>query len=123
MIENSAELGKYFLERLQAIDNPKIHEVRGLGLWIGLELTEAAGGARQYCEALEKKGLLSSRIDESTKPETGRVRRYFELTPEAMAELRNATLTIIRRDGRKPRPAREAFAAQPWAAIKKVTTV
>ena len=66
MIENSAELGKYFLERLQAIDNPKIHEVRGLGLWIGLELKESAGGARQYCEALERKGLLCKETHETT---------------------------------------------------------
>ena len=39
-------------------------------------------------QRLEKKGLLSSRIDERTKPRTGRVRRYFRLTPEAMKRLR-----------------------------------
>lgn len=38
--------------------------------------------------------------------------------PQAMAELRNASLTLIRRSGHKPRPAREAFAARPGAAIK-----
>jgi ornithine--oxo-acid transaminase len=58
MIENSAELGAYFLDRLKKIDNPAIKEIRGRGLWIGLELTDAAGGARRYCEALEDKGLL-----------------------------------------------------------------
>jgi predicted transposase YbfD/YdcC len=42
--------------------------------------------------------------------------------PEAMAELRNASLTLIRRSGNKPRPAREAFAARPWAAIRAVMT-
>lgn len=66
MIENSAKLGKYFLERLRGIDSDKIHEVRGLGLWIGLELKESAGGARQYCEALEKKGLLCKETHETT---------------------------------------------------------
>ena len=39
-------------------------------------------------QRLEKKGLLSSRIDETTKPQTGRVRRYFRLTPLAMKRLR-----------------------------------
>ncbi len=58
LVENSAELGRYFLERLRAISSPAIREVRGRGLWIGLQLTSDAGGARRYCEALMKKGLL-----------------------------------------------------------------
>ncbi|NNF26278.1 MAG: PadR family transcriptional regulator [Gemmatimonadetes bacterium] len=41
-------------------------------------------------QRLEKKGLLSSRIDETTKPRTGRVRRYFQLTPAAMQQLRES---------------------------------
>ena len=40
--------------------------------------------------------------------------------PRAMADMRNATLTMIRRTGLQPRPAREAFAAQKWRAIKLV---
>ncbi len=55
LFERSAELGKYFLEKLQAIDSPLIKTVRGRGLWIGLELTTAA---RPYCEALMKEGIL-----------------------------------------------------------------
>jgi ornithine--oxo-acid transaminase len=51
----SAELGAYFLERLRTLDNPRIRDVRGRGLWIAVELDEAA---RPYCEALEKEGLL-----------------------------------------------------------------
>jgi ornithine--oxo-acid transaminase len=58
MIENSAELGAYFLERLQAINSPHIKEVRGRGLWIGIELHAEAGGARRFCEALQNDGLL-----------------------------------------------------------------
>ena len=40
--------------------------------------------------------------------------------PKVMAELRNAALTLIRRDGQKPRPAREAYAARPWSAIRRL---
>ena len=40
--------------------------------------------------------------------------------PEVMADLRNATLTIIRRTGEKPRAARQAYAARPKAAIRAV---
>lgn len=42
--------------------------------------------------------------------------------PEVLAEFRNTCLTLIRRAGAKPRPAREAYAARPWSAIKTVMT-
>jgi len=38
--------------------------------------------------------------------------------PAVLAELRNAALTLIRRTGKRPRPAREAFAEQKWKAIR-----
>jgi predicted transposase YbfD/YdcC len=40
--------------------------------------------------------------------------------PQVLAEIRNATLTLIRRTGQKPRPAREAFAERKWRAIRLV---
>jgi len=55
MVENSALMGAYFLERLQNLRSPAIKEVRGRGLWIGIELHSAA---RPYCEALKAVGLL-----------------------------------------------------------------
>ncbi|WP_256358266.1 ornithine--oxo-acid transaminase [Bacillus sp. sid0103] len=55
LAERSLELGKYFIEKIQSINNPKIKSVRGRGLFIGVELTEAA---RPYCEILKDKGLL-----------------------------------------------------------------
>jgi ornithine--oxo-acid transaminase len=58
LIENSAAMGSYFLEGLKQISNPCIKEVRGKGLMIGLEFYPQAGGARQYCEKLQKNGLL-----------------------------------------------------------------
>ncbi len=58
LIENSERLGAYFLERLRGIESPHIKEVRGIGLWVGLELTPEAGGARRFCEALQRHGLL-----------------------------------------------------------------
>ena len=58
MVENSARLGAYFLDRLREIDSPWVKEVRGKGLWIGIELRPEAGGARRFCEALMREGLL-----------------------------------------------------------------
>ena len=58
LVENSARLGEYFLGRLQTLKSKYIKEIRGKGLWIGVELTADAGGARRFCEALQKQGLL-----------------------------------------------------------------
>lgn len=55
LVERSAEMGAYFLERLRELRAPDILEVRGRGLWIGIEL---AGPARPVCEALMREGLL-----------------------------------------------------------------
>ncbi|WP_066366873.1 ornithine--oxo-acid transaminase [Neobacillus fumarioli] len=55
LAERSMELGTYFINKLKSIANPKIKEVRGKGLFIGVELTEAA---RPYCEQLKEEGLL-----------------------------------------------------------------
>jgi ornithine--oxo-acid transaminase len=64
MIEASATQGAYFLERLRRIDSPHVKEVRGRGLWIGIELHPAAGGARRFCEALLREGLLCKETHE-----------------------------------------------------------
>uniref|UniRef100_UPI002ACE8000 ornithine--oxo-acid transaminase n=1 Tax=Sporosarcina beigongshangi TaxID=2782538 RepID=UPI002ACE8000 len=55
LAENSLELGNYFMEELKKINHPSIKEVRGRGLFIGVELTEEA---RPYCEAFKELGLL-----------------------------------------------------------------
>jgi len=59
MIENSAQLGDYFQDRLRAIPSPHVKEVRGKGLLVGVELKPEAGGRRRFCEALQEKGLLA----------------------------------------------------------------
>ncbi len=65
MVENSARLGADMIERLRAIDSPHVAEVRGRGLWIGIELTAAAGGARRFCEELQRRGLLCKETHEN----------------------------------------------------------
>ncbi len=63
--DRAAELGTYFMEQLRKIDSPYVKEVRGKGLLIGVELHEEAGGARRFCEALEKEGLLAKETHEN----------------------------------------------------------
>jgi ornithine--oxo-acid transaminase len=55
MVERSAELGAYFLTLLQTLRSSDLKEVRGRGLWIGIELCSPA---RPYCEALKAEGIL-----------------------------------------------------------------
>ena len=55
LVERSAELGEYFMEKLRTLDGPDLREIRGRGLWIGIELRSPA---RPYCEALKEEGIL-----------------------------------------------------------------
>jgi len=58
MVENSARLGEYFIQGLRNLNSKNIKEIRGRGLWIGVELFPEAGGARRFCEALQREGML-----------------------------------------------------------------
>jgi ornithine--oxo-acid transaminase len=51
----SAELGEYALNYLKGLRSPHVVEVRGKGLWIGIELNRPA---RPFCETLKQRGVL-----------------------------------------------------------------
>ncbi|WP_242221097.1 ornithine--oxo-acid transaminase [Bacillus cereus group sp. BfR-BA-01380] len=55
LTERSLQLGEKLVNQLREIDNPMITDVRGRGLFIGIELNESA---RPYCEQLKAVGLL-----------------------------------------------------------------
>lgn len=63
LVERSYELGAYLLEQLKQIKNPQIKEVRGRGLFIGIELN---GQARPFCEKLKELGILCKETHETT---------------------------------------------------------
>ncbi|MBW2256841.1 MAG: ornithine--oxo-acid transaminase [Deltaproteobacteria bacterium] len=60
----SAELGAWFIDRLRAIDSPHVAEVRGKGLFVGVELKESSGSARPFCERLKDAGILCKETHE-----------------------------------------------------------
>lgn len=64
MIENAAVMGEYLMAGLRSIDSPYVKEVRGKGLFVGVELYPDAGGARKFCEVLMTKGLLCKETHE-----------------------------------------------------------
>ncbi len=65
LIENSAELGQYFKSKLQSINNEIIKEVRGKGLWIGMELNDSHINAKDLCLMLLNEGLLCKETHKS----------------------------------------------------------
>ena len=58
LMERAQKLGDDFGAKLRAMNSPNVKEVRQIGLWIGIELHDSAGGARRFCEALRDRGLL-----------------------------------------------------------------
>ena len=56
LVDRSAELGAWFLARLQRIKSPLIREVRGLGLMVGIELKQKV---TPYLQALMAQGVLA----------------------------------------------------------------
>jgi ornithine--oxo-acid transaminase len=65
LAERAQQLGEYFIEQLSEIPSPHVKEVRGKGLLIGVELKPEAKGARRFCEALQKKGILAKETHEN----------------------------------------------------------
>jgi acetylornithine/LysW-gamma-L-lysine aminotransferase len=56
LVARSAELGAYFLERLQEINSPLIREARGLGLMLGIEMKDRV---HPVVETLMDRGVLA----------------------------------------------------------------
>lgn len=65
LAERSHIEGTYLREQLEAIDSPLITEVRGKGLWIGVDIDPAKATARAVCERLMDKGLLCKETHET----------------------------------------------------------
>lgn len=55
LVQNALDLGDRLLKHLQQIESELIVEVRGRGLFIGIELNVAA---QDYCEQMINKGVL-----------------------------------------------------------------
>lgn len=65
LITRSAELGEYFLNALREIKSPLIKEVRGKGLFIGIEIDTQKISAWDVCIELMKNGLLTKDTHET----------------------------------------------------------
>jgi ornithine--oxo-acid transaminase len=61
----SASNGEYLMKRLRLIESPLVREVRGRGLFVGLEIDPSRGSARRVCERLMTRGVLSKETHET----------------------------------------------------------
>ena len=59
LVERSAELGGYLQDRLRAMRSNIVRDVRGRGLWVGVEVDASVVSARAVCDALLENGVLS----------------------------------------------------------------
>ncbi len=62
----SAELGAWLADEIRDAGIPQVVEVRGRGLWIGIDLAPEAGDARTVCERLMERGVLAKDTHETT---------------------------------------------------------
>jgi ornithine--oxo-acid transaminase len=65
LVEKSRVLGDHMLARLRAIGSPAIRQVRGRGLWAGVDIDPRFGSARTACERLVQAGVLSKETHET----------------------------------------------------------
>jgi ornithine--oxo-acid transaminase len=64
--ERSAKLGEHLLRSLRDADLTTVSEVRGRGLWAGIDVVPEAGTARRLCERLMDRGILAKDTHEQT---------------------------------------------------------
>ena len=65
LAERSAAMGEYLIAELRKIESPLITDIRGRGLFVGIEVDPAVCSARSLCEALMARGLLSKETHET----------------------------------------------------------
>jgi ornithine--oxo-acid transaminase len=64
--ERSAKLGEYLLQEIRGAELDTVGDVRGRGLWIGIDLVDTAGTARASAERLLERGVLAKDTHERT---------------------------------------------------------
>jgi ornithine--oxo-acid transaminase len=64
--ERATRLGTRLIERLRSEAPPAVREIRGKGLWVGIDLVPGGESARAVCERLMGRGVLAKDTHETT---------------------------------------------------------
>ena len=91
LAEHAAELGTHLMQRLRALSSSHVKEVRGVGLWAGIQLHESAGGARRFTEALKTEGYLCK----ETHVDTIRLAPPLVITREELDQALDAVERVL----------------------------
>jgi len=65
LADRSAELGAHLMDKLAGLKSPLIKGLRGKGLFVGIEIDPKLARAREVCERLMAKGILSKETHET----------------------------------------------------------
>jgi ornithine--oxo-acid transaminase len=57
--EHAALMGEHLMTKLQTLRHPAVIDIRGKGLFVGVEIDPAFASARRVCEALIREGVLT----------------------------------------------------------------
>jgi len=63
--KRSRKLGDYLMKRLRDLNSPYIQDIRGAGLWVGVDIDPHKAQAREVCERLMERGVLSKETHET----------------------------------------------------------
>jgi ornithine--oxo-acid transaminase len=85
----SAELGAWLIDALRDAGLPQVAEIRGRGLWVGIDLHPDAGTARAACERLMAEGVLAKDTHTTT----------IRLAPPLMIEREDLEWALERVEG------------------------
>jgi ornithine--oxo-acid transaminase len=94
LVAQSAAKGAWLLGELKKIDSPLVREVRGRGLFIGLEIDPARARARTVVERLMARGLLSKETHETVVRLAPPLAIPQELLEWALEQLRGALTEV-----------------------------
>ncbi len=94
LAENSAKLGDYFMAEIQKIDSPLIKDVRGKGLFVGIEIDPLKAAARDVCLRLMEHGVLSK----ETHATVVRLAPPLIITREQLDTTLQALRTVLREE-------------------------
>jgi ornithine--oxo-acid transaminase len=107
LVAGCAEKGDYLFRRLREVQaevQPLIRDVRGRGLWIGVDIEPSCTSARDLVERLAAAGVLSKETHDTVIRFAPPLTISFELMDRAVELFRGVALQRVRELG-LPRPA------------------